>query len=185
MPDVRTVPETRTPNGRSIGLDGDFAQRLGTAELEAAVDGVRILVELVRESTVTRLRLDLGPLHVEIETSQPVVDSRPGATLPPGAPAVPAAPHEGDSSTGAPTANTGIAVLAPLIGVFYRRPSPAEPPFVEPGDRVDAGQTVAIVEAMKLMNPVVADRAGVVREIHARDTEVVEFGQLLMTIEPG
>ena len=74
---------------------------------------------------------------------------------------------------------------APLVGVCYRAPSPGERPFVAVGDRVRAGQPLAIVEAMKLMNEVCSDRDGVVREILCQDREVVEYGELMFVLATG
>ncbi|WP_157244705.1 acetyl-CoA carboxylase biotin carboxyl carrier protein [Nonomuraea typhae] len=77
----------------------------------------------------------------------------------------------------------GLAVVtAPLVGTFYLAPEPGAPPFVRAGDRVEAGQTIGIVEAMKLMNPVAADCSGEVVEVVAGDAEPVEYGQELMRI---
>jgi acetyl-CoA carboxylase biotin carboxyl carrier protein len=73
-------------------------------------------------------------------------------------------------------------VLAPLVGTYYAAPQPGATPFVEVGDRVEIGQTVAIVEAMKLMNHVVAERSGWVVEVVVADGEPVEFGQPLMRL---
>jgi len=75
-------------------------------------------------------------------------------------------------------------VIAPLVGTFYRSPSPGAKAFVEEGDVVDAGQTVAIVEAMKLMNQVTAEQGGKVAEIVAKDGDWVEFEQVLMYLDP-
>ncbi len=75
-------------------------------------------------------------------------------------------------------------ILAPLVGTFYRAPEPGAKPFVEEGDVVDEGQSVAIVEAMKLMNQVVADQGGRVAEILVKDGDWVEFEQVLMYLEP-
>jgi acetyl-CoA carboxylase biotin carboxyl carrier protein len=72
------------------------------------------------------------------------------------------------------------AVLAPLVGTFYMAASPDADPFVQVGDAVEPGQTLGIVEAMKLMNPIVADEAGVVTEVLVGDAESVEYGQVLM-----
>jgi acetyl-CoA carboxylase biotin carboxyl carrier protein len=69
------------------------------------------------------------------------------------------------------------------VGVFYRRAEPGKPPLVEVGDRVEAGQPLAIVEAMKMMNEVVSSVAGTIVGIHAEDQDVVEFDELLFTIE--
>jgi acetyl-CoA carboxylase biotin carboxyl carrier protein len=76
-------------------------------------------------------------------------------------------------------------VRAPLVGTFYASPSPGADPIVRVGDEVEAGQTLAIVEAMKLMNPIVADGPGVVREVLVGDAESVEYEQVLMLLEPG
>ena len=75
-------------------------------------------------------------------------------------------------------------VEAPMVGVFYRAPQPGAPPFVEEGDTVTPGQTLCILEAMKLMNEIKADAAGIVRAIHVGNAEPVEFGQLLFELEP-
>jgi acetyl-CoA carboxylase biotin carboxyl carrier protein len=81
-------------------------------------------------------------------------------------------------------ADNRTPVLAPLVGTFYRASKPGEKPFVDVGDTVDAGQTVCIVEAMKMMNEVVAGEAGKVAEIAAENGEWVEFEQVLMYLEP-
>ena len=75
--------------------------------------------------------------------------------------------------------------MAPLVGTFYRAPQPGAKAFVEEGDIIDAGQTIGIVEAMKLMNQVNADIGGRVAEIVAGDGEWVEFEQVLMYLEPA
>jgi acetyl-CoA carboxylase biotin carboxyl carrier protein len=84
-----------------------------------------------------------------------------------------------------PQADNRIPVLAPLVGTFYTAPKPGEKPFVEVGDVVDAGQTVCIVEAMKMMNEVIAAESGRVAEIAADNGEWVEFEQVLMYLEPA
>jgi acetyl-CoA carboxylase biotin carboxyl carrier protein len=76
----------------------------------------------------------------------------------------------------------GDTIDAPMIGVFYRRPSPGAAPFVEPGQRVEADTTIGIIEIMKLMNPIVAGKAGVITDFLVTDADAVEFGQPLATI---
>jgi acetyl-CoA carboxylase biotin carboxyl carrier protein len=71
-----------------------------------------------------------------------------------------------------------------MVGVFYRAPQPGAPPFVEEGDTVAPGQTLCILEAMKLMNEIKAEAAGIVRQIYVGNAEPVEFGQLLFELEP-
>jgi acetyl-CoA carboxylase biotin carboxyl carrier protein len=77
-----------------------------------------------------------------------------------------------------------VAVPAPVVGTFYRCPEPGARPFVEVGDEIEVGTQVGIVEAMKLMNPILAEEAGVVAEIVAGDAESVEYGQPLLLLRP-
>ena len=71
-----------------------------------------------------------------------------------------------------------------MVGTFYRRPSPDDPPFVEEGQRVNPGDTLCLIEAMKLFNEIVAEEAGVVRKVLLEDSAPAEYGQLLFLIEP-
>jgi acetyl-CoA carboxylase biotin carboxyl carrier protein len=86
------------------------------------------------------------------------------------------------SATQPAAAALGDTIDAPMIGVFYRRPSPGAAPFVEPGQRVEADTTIGIIEIMKLMNPIVAGKAGVITDFLVTDADAVEFGQPLATI---
>jgi acetyl-CoA carboxylase biotin carboxyl carrier protein len=84
-----------------------------------------------------------------------------------------------------PSTDGIVRVEAPMVGTFYRAPSPGAPPFVEEGAPVASGQTLCILEAMKLMNEIKADLDGVVRRIHVENGQPVEFGQVLFEIEPA
>ena len=135
----------------------------------------RDLIKRLEGSSVQRLAVAAGEYKIEIErgaevrvvetTAPQTAQARPG-------------PEE-------VVADHRHPILAPLVGTFYRASQPGAKPFVEEGDVVDAGQTVAIVEAMKLMNQVAADRAGKVAAIVVGDGEWVEFEQVLMYIEPA
>jgi acetyl-CoA carboxylase biotin carboxyl carrier protein len=110
-----------------------------------------------------------------------------GTAAPTAAPA-PSAPTELDvapSLTSEPSTDGAVRVEAPMVGTFYRAPSPGAPPFVEEGAPVVAGQTLCILEAMKLMNEIKADLDGVVSRIHVENGQPVEFGQVLFEIEPA
>ena len=99
---------------------------------------------------------------------------------------LPAAPMPAAADDGAPAApDLGHAIVAPLVGTFYRASQPGAAPFVEEGDVVDEGQTVGIVEAMKLMNEVKADRGGTIAHFAATDGDWVEFEQPLVYLEPA
>ena len=145
-------------------------------DLDRVLVATRELVALVRSRGLARLAVDAGPVRWEIAGPAAAVQGGDGAAAVAGVLplAVPVPVEE----------PPGEAVLAPLVGVFYRSPAPGAPPFVEVGQPVAAGQQVAIVEAMKMMNEVVAETAGVVREVHAADAAIVELGQRLFTIEP-
>jgi acetyl-CoA carboxylase biotin carboxyl carrier protein len=85
----------------------------------------------------------------------------------------------------APSVTNGLVrVEAPMVGTFYRASQPGAPPFVEEGDAVASGQTLCILEAMKLMNEIKTEVEGVVRKIHVQNAQPVEFGQLLFELEP-
>ena len=126
-----------------------------------------------------------------VETPEPApATSAPsaGAPAPAPEPAAAAAPEPAPApaTAVAPSAETGsgTVVESPSVGLFWRAPSPADPPFVEVGDRVEAGETIAIVEVMKLMNHVSAPVPGVVTSILVENGATVEYGQTLLTIDP-
>jgi len=159
----------------SLALTQDSA---GGTSLPTVIAGVFELVQLIDATSITRVQLGVGEVHVEIEAAHPVA-----VGLPPAAPqptdATPSVPDSARASAPSPA----VTVRAMLVGVFYRSPQPGAEPFVEIGARVEAGQQLAIVEAMKMMTPVVADRSGIVTEIMADNGEVVEFDQPLFTLD--
>lgn len=110
------------------------------------------------------------------------------AAAAPAAPAVTApteAPAPAAETAPAPTASNTISVEAPMVGVFYAAPSPGADPFVSVGSTVHVGDTLCIIEAMKLMNEVVAEADGTIAEICVQDGDLVEFGSCIMKIVPG
>ncbi|TXG26216.1 acetyl-CoA carboxylase biotin carboxyl carrier protein, partial [Burkholderia territorii] len=94
-----------------------------------------------------------------------------------GAAAAPAA-----GAAAAPAAPQGHVVTSPMVGTFYRAPSPGADPFVQVGDSVKEGQTICIIEAMKLLNEIESDKAGVIKEILVENGQAVEYGQPLFVI---
>ena len=93
-------------------------------------------------------------------------------------------PEPNGEVSGGPTVSQLIKIESPMVGTFYRSPSPAAEPFVEEGDRVEVGQTLCILEAMKLFNELKSEQAGVIRTILVNNAEPVEFGQPLFELEP-
>jgi acetyl-CoA carboxylase biotin carboxyl carrier protein len=104
---------------------------------------------------------------------------------PPAAAPVPAATASAPPPAAAAARSDLLAITAPMVGTFYRSPGPGDPPFVEVGSRIALGQTVCILEAMKLMNELEAEVSGEVVEILLENGTPVEFGQVLMRVKPG
>jgi len=145
------------------------------------------LIDLVQESGIAELEITEGEEKVRIRRGGvaevvPAPVAAAGTTPPaaPGAPAVPAAAATGAEPAPAPE---GHLVKSPMVGTFYRAASPEAKPFVEVGDAVKAGQTVCIVEAMKLMNEIECDKDGVVKAILVENGQPVEYGEPLFVID--
>jgi acetyl-CoA carboxylase biotin carboxyl carrier protein len=145
--------------------------------IRAVWEEARDLVKRLEGSTVQRFSVEAGDTKIEIERRAGVVVAETGG-------AGGAMAEERQDGDGA-ALDAGHPIKAPLVGTFYRSSQPGAPPFVNEGDTVDAGQTVGIVEAMKLMNQVQADQAGKVSKILAVDGDWVEFEQTLMLLEPA
>ncbi len=115
----------------------------------------------------------------------PTMVAAPAHYAPPAAASAPAA--GGDAETReAPRASSALKdIKSPMVGTFYKSPEPGADPYVKAGTRVSPGQTVCIIEAMKIMNEIEAEIAGVVREILVDDAQPVEFGQVLYRVDPN
>ena len=143
---------------------------------------VKKLIELLEESNIGEIEIKEGEESVRIsrygaQPAAPVAYAAPPAPAPAAAPA----PVEAPAPEAAVPA-AGNAVLSPMVGTFYRSPSPEAPPFVEVGQTVRVGDVLCIVEAMKMMNQIEADRAGTVTAIHVENGEAVEFDQPLISV---
>lgn len=126
-------------------------------------------------------------------TSYAPAQHAPPVAPPPQTPSAPpvssTTPAEGDSDKGTPTAGATkdnlIEIRSPIVGTFYRSPSPDKPMYVKPGDKIEVGTVVCIVEAMKLFNEIESEVAGKVVKIVAEDASPVEYDQLLFLIDPN
>ena len=155
--------------------DDSSATTLEASERER----IRELIRIVQESGIAEVTIEEGETRVTVRRS----DDRP--PVPAASVAVPVRAGEPDEEPGlAPTAPGLIRVESPMVGTFYRAPQPGAPAFVQEGDAVEAGQTLCILEAMKLMNEVKAEAEAVVRRIAVENAEPVEYGQLLFELEP-
>lgn len=142
---------------------------------------LKTLIELVETSGIAELEIQEGEERVRITRSVaaapplPLAGSQHFVAAPAAVPATPAAAH--------PPVSDGHVVKSPMVGTFYRSATPGTKPFVEVGDTVAEGATLCIVEAMKLMNEIEADKAGVVKAILTENGQPVEFGQPLFVID--
>ncbi len=142
------------------------------------------LIDLVQESGVAELEITEGEERVKIVRGGQVEVSPAGAPAPAGASAVATPPAAQAAPTPeSPPAPEGHVVKSPMVGTFYRAPSPDAAPFVEIGDTVKAGQTICIIEAMKLMNEIEADQDGVIKALLVENGQPVEYGEPLIVFE--
>ena len=154
------------------------------------IKDVKDLIELISGSDVVEVEVERGGARIRVRRdggSHPV--PAPALPLPASAASLPI-PASASPSAGAPKPETPLPdnvalVRAPLVGRFYRSPGPDAAAFVEAGDRIRKGQVLCIIEAMKLMNQIEAEQAGIVRAVLAEDGRPVEFGEPLFEIETG
>lgn len=146
---------------------------------------LKTLIDLVAESSIAELEVTEGESKVRIVKSSPapqnqVVMMQPSAMPQAAAPAA-SAPAAAPVAE-APAEPQGHIVKSPMVGTFYRSPSPGAAPFVEVGSSVKAGDTICIIEAMKLLNEIDADASGVIKSILVENGQPVEYGQPLFVI---
>lgn len=155
-------------------------------------DKVKELATLLENSSLTKLRLEEDGIVLELEAEPPqqlVSVAAPAVAAPTTAAAVPPAPAPAAPASPSPDSDEApydmsklTLVKAPMVGVFYAAPSPGADPFVRVGSKVKKGDTLCVMEAMKLMNEVVAEVDGEVVDVCVEDGDLVEFGGTLMKI---
>lgn len=144
---------------------------------------VKKLIELLEESNIDELEIKEGEESVRISrNSGKIAMPAPQYMAPPMAAPAPTAAAPASPEPAKEKEISGHLIKSPMVGTFYRAPSPGSPSFVEVGQHVKAGDVVCIVEAMKMMNQIEADKTGVVEAILVDDAEPVEFDQPLITI---
>jgi oxaloacetate decarboxylase alpha subunit len=167
-------PLLRSVRGRGRREDSEPA---GLTPGEA--ERLREIIRVVQESGIAEVTIEEGEMRVTVRRSDEVAGTPVAPVVVPTAPV-----HEEPGSVVEPPGDDVIRVEAPMVGTFYRAPQPEAEPFVEEGDAVAPGQTLCILEAMKLMNEVKADAEALVRRICVENAEPVEYGQLLFELEP-
>ena len=176
-----------------IGLFGEEAERLlrairGRGRRDDELSGVeqsraeriRELVQIVQDSGIGEITIEEEGMRISVRQTPDVIPVAAGIA----ADAPLAMPEPGAAPAPQPARNGLVRVESPMVGTFYRSPQPGSPAFVEEGDVVSPGQTLCILEAMKLMNEVKADIEAVVRAVLVENAEPVEFGQVLFELEP-
>ena len=164
-------PLLRSIRERSAGEESLAAGGVDQARAET----IKELVRIVQETGIGEITIEENGMRVSVRR-QPEPAQVAAAAV--------AAPTGGLESAAPPRDDTLVRIESPMVGTFYRSPSPGAPAFVEEGDAVAPGQTLCILEAMKLMNEVKAELEAIVRRIHVANAEPVEYGQLLFELEP-
>jgi acetyl-CoA carboxylase biotin carboxyl carrier protein len=149
---------------------------------------LKTLIDLVSESNISELEITEADGKVRIVKADPLAVTPTAYALPaaapgPAAPAPSAAAAAPPAATPATPVDTGHAVKSPMVGTFYRSASPGSKAFVEVGDAIKEGEPICIIEAMKIMNEIEADKSGTVSRILCENGQAVEFGQPLFVIE--
>lgn len=163
--------------------------------MDMDLDKIQRLLELIADSGMDEVKVEEGDFRLTVranarpmmQAAPTVVQAAPVAAAPVAAPAPAAAPTPPDlppvAAPAAPGAGADESLVeAPIVGTFYRKPSPDSDAFVSVGDRIEVGQTLCIIEAMKLMNEIQAEAAGTVKQILVEDGQPVEFEQPLFVI---
>jgi acetyl-CoA carboxylase biotin carboxyl carrier protein len=144
---------------------------------------VKKLIELLDESGIAEIEITEGEESVRISRYSSQAPAPAPAPVMAAAPVAAAAAPAPVAAAAAEVEEDGHAVTAPMVGTFYSAPSPGSADFVQLGDRVNVGDTLCIVEAMKMMNPIEAEVSGTIKSIRAQNGDPVEYGQTLFMID--
>lgn len=154
----------------------------------ALSDRIRKLIGILREEDLDELEVRTWFSGIRVARRRSVSSSDPAESIP--GPPVPESAPETKSTESEPAAAEPSAqdegleeIVSPMVGTFYRSTGPEKDPFISEGSRVETGQVLCIIEAMKLMNEIEAERSGVIRKILVEDSQPVEFGQPLFLVE--
>ncbi|MDG6779063.1 acetyl-CoA carboxylase biotin carboxyl carrier protein [Thiomicrorhabdus sp. zzn3] len=150
------------------------------------IRSIRKLIEIVEQSDIAEIEIKEGEHNIRITRSkEPIMMAAPAPAAAPVQFEAPAAAAQAapTAAAEAPAEISGHQVTSPMVGTFYSAPSPDADAFVKVGDQVAVGDTLCIIEAMKIMNPIEADKAGTIKQILGVNGEPVQFGQPLFVIE--
>jgi acetyl-CoA carboxylase biotin carboxyl carrier protein len=166
-------------------IDLRYVKKLIEMIDESTVDSVEITSDKGMKIRISKSPQQRGPMQMAAPMPMPAL----AAPLPPqrNSPphGTPAAAESEAATVPEPPKSTALEVKSPMVGTYYKSPEPGAKPYVAVGDRVAKGQIVCIIEAMKIMNEIESEYAGVVREILVEDSQPVEYGQVLFKIDPN
>jgi acetyl-CoA carboxylase biotin carboxyl carrier protein len=143
---------------------------------------VHELAQLLTDNELTEIEVEDGDRRIKVKREPAAILGAAAVPAPAAAPALEAPPMHGKEDVGQQEEVAGNAIKSPMVGTAFLSPEPGAKPFVEVGDAVKAGDTLLIVEAMKVMNPITAPAAGVIKKIMVADAQPVEFDQPLVVI---
>ena len=168
-------------------IDLRYVKKLIEMIDDSSVDSIEISTEKGIKIKISKTPAQRGGVPIATPMPMPVPTVMPGTLLDPritpsaGTPI----PSEPSVAPAGERASSHLEVKSPMVGTFYSAPEPGAKPYVSVGDRVQKGQTLCIIEAMKIMNEIESEFAGVVREIRVQDAQPVEYGQVLFRIDPN
>jgi len=159
------------------------------------IKDIKAIVDLMKKNSMTEFEMEKGDFKIRLQRDahagkrspapEPVIVQAPAVAQPVSAPAAQITAPTVTETPSAPATTSGIEVKSPMIGTFYRRPSPDADTYSEIGKQVEPDTVVCIIEAMKVMNEIKAEARGVITEILIEDAKPVEYGQVLFRIEPN
>ena len=167
-------------------IDLRYVKKLVELLDESTVDSIEISSDKGMKIRISKSPQQRGPVQVAapvpVPALLPAALAAPRATPPEG---VPAPAEGGEGAKPEPAKPSYLEVKSPMVGTFYAAPEPGAKPYVSVGSRVSKGQVLCIIEAMKIMNEIESEFAGVIREIRVQDAQPVEYGQVLFRIDPN
>lgn len=147
---------------------------------------IKDMINLMNENNLTELEIEKEGVRIKLRKGASGAYENKVEFIPhPMASAMPQAPAAAKGAAEAAPARNVLEIKAPMVGTFYRAPSPEAPPYVNIGDNIEPGQVVCILEAMKLMNEIKSEVKGKIIDIQVDNAEPVEFGQVLFVVEPA
>ena len=168
-------------------IDLRYVKKLVELLDQSSVDSIEISSDKGMKIRISKTPQQRGAVQVAPQVAVPGLLPAPAVAAPAATPpnGVPAVADEGTALPAPAVKSRLLEVKSPMVGTFYHAPEPGAPPYVTVGQRIEKGQILCIIEAMKIMNEIESEYAGVVRDVLAQDAHPVEYGQVLFRIDPN